>query len=160
MNSLLHRGVSKTSPRRGRQSLGGGRQPNILVIFSEKPYEIKEILVRRGARQVRPPKSATVLSHQIGIFSRTDKWDDGEGECQGIAVRQGGESRGISCMCRGELRLILRDSNRIASDTNQPGVYPWHIGGIPDSTSCFACSNKETTRNGLISNHRIEFSLK
>ena len=28
----------------------GGRLPNILVIFSEKPYEIKEILVRRGAR--------------------------------------------------------------------------------------------------------------
>ena len=43
------RGGSRTSPRRGRQSLGG-RLPNILVIFSEKPYEIKEILVRRGAR--------------------------------------------------------------------------------------------------------------
>ena len=26
-----------------------GRQPNILVIFSEKRYEIKEILVRREA---------------------------------------------------------------------------------------------------------------
>ena len=26
----------------------GGRLPNISVIFSEKPYEIKEILVRRG----------------------------------------------------------------------------------------------------------------
>ena len=25
----------------------GGRLPNILIIFSEKPYEIKEILVRR-----------------------------------------------------------------------------------------------------------------
>ena len=40
-----------------------GRQPKILVIFSEKPYEIKEILVRRGgARRGRPPsptKSAT-----------------------------------------------------------------------------------------------------
>ena len=42
------RGGSRTSPRRGRQSLGGGRLPNILVIFSEKPYEIKEILVRGG----------------------------------------------------------------------------------------------------------------
>ena len=51
---------SRTSPRRGRQSLGG-RQPNILVLFSEKPYEIKEILVRRGARAgCAPPKSATV----------------------------------------------------------------------------------------------------
>ena len=29
---------------------GGGRLPNILVIFSENPYEIKEILVHRGAR--------------------------------------------------------------------------------------------------------------
>ena len=31
-----------TNPKRGRL-------PNILVIFSEKPYEIKEILVHRGA---------------------------------------------------------------------------------------------------------------
>ena len=47
--SVQTRGGSRTSPGRGRQSLGeGGRQPNILVIFSEKPYEIKEILVRRG----------------------------------------------------------------------------------------------------------------
>ena len=45
--NLVGRGGSRTSPRRGRQSLGG-RLPNILVIFSEKPYEIKEILVRRG----------------------------------------------------------------------------------------------------------------
>ena len=43
------RGGSRTSPRRGRQSLGG-RLPNILIIFSEKPYEIKEILVHRGMR--------------------------------------------------------------------------------------------------------------
>ena len=28
----------------------GGCLPNILVIFSEKPYEIKEFLVRRGGR--------------------------------------------------------------------------------------------------------------
>ena len=26
----------------------GGRLPNVLIIFSEKPYEIKEILVHRG----------------------------------------------------------------------------------------------------------------
>ena len=33
---------------------------NILVIFSEKSYEIKEILVRRGAcAGCAPPKSAT-----------------------------------------------------------------------------------------------------
>ena len=39
-----------------------GRLPNILVIFSEKPCEIKEILVRRGERVpgAPPPKSATV----------------------------------------------------------------------------------------------------
>ena len=59
VSAVINRGGSRTSPRRGRQSLGG-RQPNILVIFSEKPYEIKEILVRRGgARRMRPPKSAT-----------------------------------------------------------------------------------------------------
>ena len=48
------RGRSRTSSRRGRQSLGGDL-PNILVIFSEKPYEIKEILVRKGgcAPQIR-----------------------------------------------------------------------------------------------------------
>ena len=41
---------------------GGSRGlPNILVVFSEKPYEIKEILVRRGARAGgAPSKSATV----------------------------------------------------------------------------------------------------
>ena len=39
-----------------------GRLPNILIIFSEKPYEIKEILVRGGGRAgcAPPPKSATV----------------------------------------------------------------------------------------------------
>ena len=44
-------------PQEGAPIPGGGRLPNILVIFSEKPYEIKEILVRRGGRA--PPKSAT-----------------------------------------------------------------------------------------------------
>ena len=34
---------------------GGGRLPNILVVFSEKPYEIKEILVRRGGALGAPP---------------------------------------------------------------------------------------------------------
>ena len=33
----------------------GGRQPNILVIFSEKPYEIKEFWSVGGAHRVRPP---------------------------------------------------------------------------------------------------------
>ena len=34
----------------------GGRLPNILVIFSEKPYEIKEMLVRReGGAGCFPP---------------------------------------------------------------------------------------------------------
>ena len=51
---VLARGGSRTSPRRGRQ-------PNILVIFSEESYEIKEILVCRwGTCRVRPPRSATV----------------------------------------------------------------------------------------------------
>ena len=36
-------------PRRGRYL------PNIIVIFSGKPYEIKEILVCRGPCQVHPP---------------------------------------------------------------------------------------------------------
>ena len=48
---IFIRGGSRTSPRRGHQTLGG-RLPNILVIFSEKSYEIKEILVRRGGRRV------------------------------------------------------------------------------------------------------------
>ena len=57
--SIAYRGGSRTSPRRGRQSLGG-RLPNILIIFSEKPYEI---LVRRGARAgCAPPKSSTGLT--------------------------------------------------------------------------------------------------
>ena len=47
------RGGSSPSPRRGRQSLGG-RLPNILIIISEKPYEIKESLVCRG-RAPRAP---------------------------------------------------------------------------------------------------------
>ena len=47
------RGGSRTSPRRGRETIGG-RLPNILVIFSEKPYEIKELLVRGGGGG-RPP---------------------------------------------------------------------------------------------------------
>ena len=39
-----------------------GRLPNILITFSEKPHEIKEILVCRGARRVCPPKSTTALN--------------------------------------------------------------------------------------------------
>ena len=54
---ITGRGGSRTSPRRGRQS-PGGRLPNILILFSEKPYEIKEILVRSGGRPPTP-KSAT-----------------------------------------------------------------------------------------------------
>ena len=59
IGSVIIRGGSRTSHRRGCQSLC-----NVLVIFSEKPYEIKEILIRKGgARQVRPPKSATDYVH-------------------------------------------------------------------------------------------------
>ena len=67
----MFRGGSRTSPRRGLQSLGG-RLPNILAIFSEKPYEIKEILVRRGARAgcaPPPPKSATGLFIVTKLFN-------------------------------------------------------------------------------------------
>ena len=44
----------------------GGRLPIILVVFSEKPYEIKEILVRRRGACAggAPPKSATVFTLQ------------------------------------------------------------------------------------------------
>ena len=45
-------------PGGGHQSLGG-HLPNTLIIFSEKPYEIKEILVHRGHMPGVPPKSAT-----------------------------------------------------------------------------------------------------
>ena len=38
----------------GGANPGGGRPPNILVIFSERPYEIKEILVRRGGAGCAP----------------------------------------------------------------------------------------------------------
>ena len=77
MFTIKIRGGSRTSPRRGRQSLGEGRLPNILVIFSENPYEIIEILVRREGR---PPKSATESMHaskrKIDFFSeQTDKID-------------------------------------------------------------------------------------
>ena len=47
-NCIVSRGGSRTYPRRGRQS-PGGRQPNILVIFSEKPY-----LVCRAGRRCAP----------------------------------------------------------------------------------------------------------
>ena len=52
------RGGSRT-PKTERQSLGGHLH-NILNIFSEKPYEIKEILVHGGAHAMcTPPKFAT-----------------------------------------------------------------------------------------------------
>ena len=40
-----------------------GCLPNILIIFSEKPHEIKEILVHRGAHVGYPAKSATGYPH-------------------------------------------------------------------------------------------------
>ena len=56
-----YRGGSRTSPKKGANPWGG-RLPNILVIFSEKPYEIKEILVRwGGGAPGAPPKSATTV---------------------------------------------------------------------------------------------------
>ena len=47
-HKVLARGGSRTCRRRGRQPVKRGRQPNILYIFSEKPHDIKEILVCRG----------------------------------------------------------------------------------------------------------------
>ena len=71
---FLCRGGSRTSPRRGRQSLGGGRLPNILIIFSEKPYEIKEILVCRGARAgcapLNPPLHEPMTGSILLMFLR------------------------------------------------------------------------------------------
>ena len=43
----------------GANPCGGGCLPTILIIFSEKRYEIKEILVHRGCALGAPPKSAT-----------------------------------------------------------------------------------------------------
>ena len=72
---IQYRGGSRTSPRRGRQSLGG-RLPNILVIFSEKPYEIKEISVRRGARAgCAPPKSASAICEKVHTLKKTRNKD-------------------------------------------------------------------------------------
>ena len=43
-----------------------GRLPNILIIFSQKPYEIKEILVRSGARAggapLNPPLHMSIVN--------------------------------------------------------------------------------------------------
>ena len=54
----MNSGLTYVSTRQGRighQSLGeGGRLPNILITFSQEPYEIKEILVRVG-RPLNPP---------------------------------------------------------------------------------------------------------
>ena len=47
----------------------GGALPNILVVFSEKPYEIKEILIREGgaARRGRPPLNPPLHYKRIEI---------------------------------------------------------------------------------------------
>ena len=74
------RGGSRTSPRRERQSLGG-RLPNILIIFSEKSYEIKEILVRGGGGEAlgsRYPITATeshvVISPSFQLSGSATVW--------------------------------------------------------------------------------------
>ena len=46
-------GGSRAFPRNGHQTLEG-RLPNISIIFSEKPFEIKEILARRGGAGCDP----------------------------------------------------------------------------------------------------------
>ena len=57
---LNYMGGSRTCRRRGCQPLKRGRQTNIYFIFSEKPHEIKEILVCRGTRAGSVPlRSAT-----------------------------------------------------------------------------------------------------
>ena len=66
LGGSLHMGGSRTCRRRGRQPIKRGRQPNIFYIFSEKPHEIKEILVcRGGARRERPSPLDPPLLHQF-----------------------------------------------------------------------------------------------
>ena len=55
---IFFRAGSRISPRRGALIPSRGRLSNILIIFSKKPYEIKESLVRMergGMRRERPP---------------------------------------------------------------------------------------------------------
>ena len=47
-------------PRRGRQLLTKGYQPNILVIFPRKLYEIKQKLERKGSRVPSTPSELQV----------------------------------------------------------------------------------------------------
>ena len=47
---MTNQGQIQNFSQEGAPIPRGGRLPNNLVVFSEKPYEIKEILVRRGAR--------------------------------------------------------------------------------------------------------------
>ena len=52
-----------------RVSIPRGRLPNILVIFSEKRYEIKEILVcRGGACRVCPLNLQLLSDYQFNSF--------------------------------------------------------------------------------------------
>ena len=55
-NMLTHQGRIQTFVQEGAPTPSRGRLPNILIKFTGKPYEIKEILVRRGgASRERPP---------------------------------------------------------------------------------------------------------
>ena len=67
--SSLYNGRSRTSPRRGHQSLRSV-PIIILVIYSEKPYEITEILVCRGvhARCIAPKSATVVRFYERGIL--------------------------------------------------------------------------------------------
>ena len=52
----------------GANSLGRGAPTQYIYTFSEKPHEIKEILVRRGEAPGAPPKSATAVGHLFGCL--------------------------------------------------------------------------------------------
>ena len=57
----------------GRRS-PGEHLPNILILFSENPYEIKEILVRKGGGRP-PPKSATAFVQNVNYERGKSKYE-------------------------------------------------------------------------------------
>ena len=62
----ISRGGSRTSPRRGRQSLEGGRLPNILIKFSENPMKLKKFWSVGGRMPGAPPLNPPLISTTSG----------------------------------------------------------------------------------------------
>ena len=79
---------------------GGGKwpQPNILVIFSEKSSQIKEILVCGGGgstRRVRTPPPNLPLSCDVSHAPASREWSDAHSHrFRRLMVRRGGEGGG------------------------------------------------------------------